>query len=402
MNILFLSQRIPEPPNKGDKIRSHHLLKRIASRHSVHVACLLDEAGERPHVERAREWAASVTWRVRRPVESAWRGATAPLAGRPITVGYFRSGGLAQDVRGLLARESIDVVVVYCSSMAGYVGSWDGPKVLDFVDVDSEKWGQYARESGIPRRAIYALEQRLLRSYEKRLVKEFDRSILISEAERSVFATFADAERVEVVTNGVDVQSFARRGPRATEPRLVFVGALDYFANEDGVIRFAREAMPAVRERVPGARLRVVGRKPGPAVRALAELPGVDVVGEVDDVREELWGAALAVVPLRIAQGLQNKVLEAMAAGIPVVSSPAAVRGIEGESGGEFLRADGPDEWAGAVERVLSNPGEAEEMVARALRMVRERYSWDRKAEEYERIVEAVVARRGVPAGGAV
>ncbi len=400
MNVLFLSQRIPEPPNKGDKIRSHHLMRRIASRHAVHVACLLDEEAEIEHVETVKSWAASVTWRLRNAGESAMRGAASALVGQPISVGWFRNGGLVEGVKRLTDRERFDVGVAYCSSMAPYLRNWNGPRVIDLVDVDSEKWRQYAERSRGAKRAVFALEHRLLRRWERRLVRDYDRSIIISPGEREVLGRFADAKRVDVVTNGVDVEGLARPGARSDAPVLVFVGALDYFANADGIVHFVEEVWPAVRRRVPGARVRIVGRKPGDEVLALGEVDGVEVVGEVDDVRPELWGAAVAIVPLRIAQGLQNKVLEAMAAGLPVVTSPAAVRGVEGDDGESWIAAEAPDEWADAIGSLLDDRGRAEAQVERAGRLVRERYSWDRKAEEYESILAEAAAAMSSGGGG--
>ena len=396
MNILFLSQRVPEPPNKGDKIRSHHLMKRLAARHRVHVACLLDDAAERSWATQAGEWAASVTAHVRTRGESAWRGACAPLAGRPISVGYFHSQALARDVDRMIRTERFDLVLAYCSSMAPYAADFSGPKVLDFVDVDSEKWAQYAARASFPRNLVYRLEHGLLQRYERGLVQEFDRSILISGEERDLLGAFADVSRVDVVNNGVDIAFWKPRETPRREPvpTLVFVGALDYFANADGIEHFARAVFPAVRERVANVRLRIVGRRPGAALRALADLPGVDVVGEVDDVRPELWEAAVAVIPLRIAQGVQNKVLEAMAAGTPVVSSDPALRGIEGEAGRHFLRANTTDEWVSHVRTLTQDPARAAQQAEDARRLVSERYSWDRKAEEYEAVLDRAIAVR--------
>jgi sugar transferase (PEP-CTERM/EpsH1 system associated) len=399
VKILFLSQRVPEPPNKGDKIRSHHLMRRLAARHDVHVACLVDEPAEAVHAQEARRWAASVTWRLRRPAESAMRGAAALLSGEPLSVGFFRSRALAADVRRLLAREGFDVVVAYCSSMAAYAEAFRGPKVVDLVDVDSEKWRQYAERTRHPRKAVYTLEHRRLQSYEARLVRSFERSILISAREKECLGRFADPARVEVVANGVDADWFARKDARPRTENLVFVGALDYFANADGIAAFASDALPEVQRQVPGARLRIVGRKPRADVLALGAREGVHVVGEVADVRPELWHAAIAVVPLRIAQGLQNKVLEAMAAGVPVVSSRAAVRGIDGRAGEHFLVADEPAEWAQAIASLTESPERAEKLAANARRLVRARYSWDRRAAEYEAVLEAAAGVRRELAG---
>lgn len=400
MNILFLCQRVPDPPNKGDKIRAHHFARRLAARHQVHVACLADDEQELETAALTRRWAASVTCRLRHGTESALRSAMSALAGRPLSAGYFYSRELARDVAALVAAESFDVAVAYCSSMASYVERFSGARVLDLVDVDSEKWRQYAAHGPLSRRAVYALEHRLLREYERRLVREFDRTIVISRAEQSLLAAFADGERVEVVANGVETGAWRNRGPRSLEAVLVFVGALDYFANVDGICRFAREAFPRVRAAVPEARLRIVGRRPAADVLALAELAGVEVVGEVADVRPELWGAGVAVVPLRIAQGLQNKVLEALAAGLPVVSSSAAVRGIGGQPGEHYLLADSPEESAAAVVRVLRDRGLGDRLVRKGWSLVETGYSWDRSAAQYEAVIEAAIASRTVRSGG--
>jgi len=393
LKILFLSQRVPEPPNRGDKMRSCHLMRRLATRHEVHVGCLLDEESERADAEVVGEWAASVTSRLRRPAEGALRGAACAVSGRPISAGWFRSAALARDLAALRARHDFDVAVAFCSSMAPYLQHFTGPRVIDFVDVDSEKWRQYAERGSFPRSAIYGLEHRLLRTYERRLLAEFDRGVVISEAERDLLGTFADVSRVDVVASGVDVKGLARPEPRLSGTELVFVGSLDYFPNAEGICWFADAVWPAIRVRVPGATLRIVGRRPGPEVRALAARPGVTVVGEVDDVRPELWRASVAVVPLRIAQGLQNKVLEAMAAGVPVVSSPSAVRAF-GPNRGAWREAEAAPAWAEAVAELTGAPGVAQAQAARALAMVREGFSWDSKALEYERVLERAVAGR--------
>jgi sugar transferase (PEP-CTERM/EpsH1 system associated) len=271
--------------------------------------------------------------------------------------------------------------------------------VLDLVDVDSEKWREYARRAGLPARAVYALEHRLLRRWERRLVGEFDRSVLISGEEREVLARFADVQRVAVVSNGVDARWLARPSPRPRDATLVFTGALDYFANVEGIVRFARETFPSIRRHIPQATLRVVGRRPAPAVRALADVEGIRVVGEVADMRPELWRASVAVAPLSIAPGIQNKVLEAMAAGVPVVATRAALRSLGGREGEHYLAADTPEELAGAVSRLVERPEEAEAMAARALALVRQRYSWDDRAREYEGVLEEAVAERAARGG---
>lgn len=398
MKILFLAQRIPEPPNKGDKIRSCHFMRRIGQRHEVHVACLVDEESEFAYQADVEKWAASVTCHLRRSGESAMRGAACALTGSPISVGWFRSASLAADVDRLIATREFDVAVAYCSSMAGYLEKFRGPRVIDFVDVDSEKWKQYANHSGFPKSAVYALEHKLLRSYERRLLDEYDRAVIISQAESELLARLGAAAPIDVVSNGVDLESLRRPEPRVAGRELVFVGALDYFANAEGIRWFVNDVLPAVREKVPGVTVRIVGRQPGPEVEALGAAAGVTVVGEVDDVRPELWRASVAVVPLRIAQGLQNKVLEAMAAGLPVVSSPAAVRAL-GANSGAWRTAETAAEWAEHVAALVDDPAGADRQAELALDLVRDEYSWDRKARDYEAVLAAAAAARPQLAG---
>ena len=391
MNILFLSQRVPEPPNKGDKIRSHHLARRMAKRHAVHLAFLLDGPEEEDAARAAKAWAASASWRVRGPMESAARSVWSAVRGRPMSCGYFRSGALASDVDALLSREKFDVAVSYCSSMAGYLEKFSGPKVLDLVDVDSEKWKQYAGHAGFGKSAVYECEHRLLRRYEKRLLHEFDRVIVISRSEREQLSRFAEVSNVSVISNGVDAEAWRRPEAREAAHDLVFVGALDYFANADGVAYFVREILPAIRARRPQTGIKIVGRKPGPEVRELAQLDGVEVIGDVEDVRPWVWGSRVFVAPLRIAQGLQNKVLEAMAGGVPVVATLAAVRGIEGQAGEHFCSADSVETFAAEVVRLLEDPARAAAIATRARALVTARYTWERAAQDFESELEQAI-----------
>jgi sugar transferase (PEP-CTERM/EpsH1 system associated) len=399
MNVLFLSPRPPDPPNKGDKIRSHHFARRLAARHRVHLGFLADGPEEEAGARAAASWAASARWHSRPRVARAVASAASALRGRPMSTGYFHSPELARDVSEIGRRESIDVSVAYCSSMAPYLEHVEGAKVLDLVDIDSEKWRQYASRSTFPRSTVYSCEHRLLRRYESEIVREFDRVVVISSAERDELARFAPVDNVDVVPNGVDAEAWKRSGEPATGEDLVFVGALDYFANVDAIEWFATHVFPRVRARRPLSRLRIVGRRPAPQVVALGRIDGVEVVGEVVDARPFVWKAAVAVAPLRIAQGLQNKVLEAMAAGTSVVATPAAVRGIEEAGEEQVLVGRNEEELADRCVRLLESPDARGRLAARARSFVESRYSWDAAAQTLERILEQAVHARAARAG---
>jgi sugar transferase (PEP-CTERM/EpsH1 system associated) len=291
--------------------------------------------------------------------------------GLPLTLGWFRSAALQAWVSAGLAAQRYDAVFVYSSAMAPYVMRGGRaaplpPSLLDLVDVDSEKWLAYAADARTPRRQIWAREARTLLAFERRAAALFDRTILVSEAERERFVTLAPevAGRVNWVDNGVDLGFFDPRvvfaNPYAPGgPPLVFTGTMDYRPNIEAVAWFAREVMPRLRQASDAPEFHIVGARPSPAVLALAALPGVHVTGRVADTRPYIAHAAAAVAPLHIARGIQNKVLEAMALGRPVIASSAAFEGVRAKPGQDLLVVDGAGATARAVADVLrgAHPG---------------------------------------------
>jgi sugar transferase (PEP-CTERM/EpsH1 system associated) len=253
----------------------------------------------------------------------------------------------------------------------------DVPAVIDLVDVDSQKWFDYAAGRRGPKAWLYRTEGRRLRQLEQGLPTWARAVTLVSTGEAALYRRFCAPGPVHAVTNGVDLDYFHLLPP-SSEPACVFVGALDYHPNVDGVCWFGAQVWPELRRRQPDARLYLVGRRPAPAVQRLAELPGVEVVGPVPDVRPYLQRAAVAIVPLRIARGVQNKVLEALATGRAAVVSPEALAGLQAEPGVHLLSAATPREWVEATLRLLGD-AELRRQLGRAGRQyVEENHCWDR------------------------
>lgn len=337
--LLFLAHRIPYPPDKGDKIRSYHLLKHLARDYTVHLGTFIDDARDWRYVDDVRKMCGGESRFVALPPWRAKLRSLAALAtGDPLTLRYYRDARLLRWVRELCAARRIERVLVFCSAMAQYVeGARAGMhRALDFVDLDSDKWRQYSERRGGPMRWLYRREADTLFACERRYAADFDASFFVSEAEARLFTARAPetAARVSYVENGVDTEYFSPEREYACpypadEAPLVFTGAMDYWANVDAVAWFAREVFPLVRAQYAAARFYIVGARPAPEVRELGRIPGVKVTGMVPDVRPYLAHARAAVAPLRIARGVQNKVLEAMAMARPVVASSQAVDGIE-------------------------------------------------------------------------
>lgn len=373
--LLFLCHRIPFPPDKGEKIRAWHILDHLRRRFAVDVGCLVDDPADRRHVPAL---AAEVAHLEAHEVAGGARAYLRALAhlrpGGTLTRGWFFHPALDAWVRKGLAAGRYEAVFVYSSAMAPYVmGHPRHPatqaRVLDLVDVDSAKFAAYARSGHPVLRPVHAREARTLLALERAAAKAFDHTLLASAEEVAHFISLApngapETRRVQALDNGVDA---ARFDPSAAYPNpfpegapaIVFTGAMGYRPNIEAVAWFAERVFPALRARTPAPGFHIVGANPAPAVRALSERAGVFVTGTVPDIRPYLAHAAVAVAPLQIARGIQNKVLEAMAMARPVVATTAAFEGVRALPGRDLIVADGPEEFAAAVSAVLdgAHPG---------------------------------------------
>lgn len=398
LEILYLCHRFPYPPDKGERIRAFHQIRSLARHHRVHLLALAD--GAVPDPGPLQEICARVEVFPVSRSGAYLRSALGIFRPRPLTLSFFESAELQARVEELAARERFDVIVAYSSSMAPYVEPFAGvPAVLDMVDVDSAKWEQYSRFARRVMRPVYALEAKRLRAYEASLAGRFERIVLATANERSLYESFAPGAQAAAVSNGVDFDHFKPFDlPRADNPLLIFTGQMDYFANVDGVVFFAREVMPRLRARFPDLEMVIVGRSPVAAVRALGDLPGVSVTGAVGDVRPFLARAWVFVAPLRIAQGVQNKVLEAMAMDLPVVCSDRVLAGLaEGGfvHGRDLLAADSAAGFEDCVTALLEDAGTRACLARSARERLSAVYRWPDNLDRFEEIVaEAARSRR--------
>ena len=377
--ILFLVHRIPWPADRGDKIRSHHMLKRLAQMAPVHVGAFADDARDMSFVGEMAGTFASVHVELRD--KSQWRSGLEALAkGQPISVASFASVSMTAWVDGLIARGNISHIVVFSGAMAQYVpADFDGRFVMDFVDVDSAKFESYAGEGNPVMRWINAREGRMLAAFEKRTAQRADSNLLVSGAEAALFCE-RSGEAASALGNGIDTVYYDPSIDVApvplSSPLIVFTGQMDYRPNIEAVCDFATHAMPIIRKSHPQAQFAIVGRNPTSKVNALAQLGGVIVTGAVDDVRSWIKAADVVVAPLRIARGIQNKVLEAMAMAKPVVVSPAAAQGIYAQDGVHFCVANNVAEEAAKITVLLSDPMTRDQLGQAARKHVINHYSW--------------------------
>lgn len=378
--ILFLAHRIPYPPDKGDKIRSWRLVEHLTKRFRVHLAAFVDDPHDFAHEAHLKSVCESLFLRPLDPATARLRSLSALLAEEPLSFAYYRDARMARHVTSL-RRRGLAATFVFSSTMAPYTEEREGaPLIVDLCDADAEKWRAYADAAPFPLGAIYAREARRLADAETAILNRADVSFAVNESEAAILNDRPGVKRAAMwFGNGVDTAYFRPDAARsAPDPSadVVFTGAMDYHPNIDAVLWFAREAWPRVRARAPGARFAIVGARPARRVRALDGREGVIVTGRVDDVRPFLQHAAAVVAPMRIARGVQNKVLEAMAMARPVVATGAALEGVAARDGEEAIVADAPDAFAASVLLLLADRKRGDAIGASARARMKADYAW--------------------------
>jgi sugar transferase (PEP-CTERM/EpsH1 system associated) len=385
-NILYLVHRMPYPPNKGDKVRSYHLLRHLQQRHRVFLGTFLDDPEDEAHLPALKALCPDLHVERLNPKLAKVRSLGGLARGEALSLAYYRSAGLQRWVRETAQAHRLDASVVFSSVMAQYAQPLrpDLPMLVDFVDVDSAKWAQYAPAHRWPMSWVYRREGDRLLAYETEVARQARQSFFVTPAETDLFLSLAPGlqDRVRPLSNGVDAAFFSPDPGRpspfgADELPLVFTGAMDYWPNIDGVAWFAQDILPRLLRRWPQLRFYIVGRSPAPQVQALAS-DRVVVTGTVPDVRPYLQHAAAVVAPLRVARGIQNKILEAMAMTQPVVTVPSCADAIGAGLGQGLLRADSPEGYEQALHSLLDAAASTRQALAVAARnFVLQAFSWD-------------------------
>jgi sugar transferase (PEP-CTERM/EpsH1 system associated) len=395
-DLLFLVHRIPYPPNKGDKIRSYHMLRFLSERYRVHLGTFVDHEDDWRHLPEVRKLCADIRAVRLNPLRQRLVSLKGIVAGEPLSLPYYESAELREWVRRKIYDEGVSRLVVFSSTMAQYAprNGADVRTVVDFVDVDSEKWRQYAERRSWPLSWLYRREGERLLDFEREVASSADASVFVTREEAELFRRSARLEDVALhsVVNGVDTEYFSPE--RAFEspygvsgPVIVFTGMMDYWANVDAVTWFAREILPRIREAFEGVRFEIVGARPTRAVERLASPGRVEVTGAVEDVRPYLAHAELAVAPLRVARGIQNKVLEALAMAKPVVATTAALEGLDVPA---ELRhgGDTAEELARAVTALLRSRDERRRIGESGRAWAQENHDWARTLRPVVDLIE--------------
>ena len=396
MKILFLAHRIPYPPNKGDKIRSFNELKYLSEKNTIYLGTILEEKSERQYIPFLEPYCKEIyTVCFNKKINLIKRF----LTENPFTVSNFYDNSLQSYVDKIIAEKDIDFIICFSSSMAEYVfrnplfkaGKLSKIKlIIDYIDLDSDKWLQYSKYTKFPLRQIYLEEKKRLFAYEIKINQAFDYSIFVSERETKIFKKlYPKARNIIVIPNGIDFEYFTppKKKLPNRQPSLVFTGVMDYFANIDGVKWFCKNILPKIKVQIPDIRFYIVGMKPTKAVRKLSKLEGVIVTGFIDDIRQYYWMADVCVIPLRIARGLQNKLLEAMATGNAVVATSNAKNGIVCRENLDLLIADDEEGFCQCVISILQDAEKKGKLGMNAEINIRKNYSWQHNLSKFDSLL---------------
>lgn len=397
MKILFLTHRIPYPPDKGDKIRAYHVLKHLTGKHEVHLACMIDNKRDLRAAEELRSLVARLICVPLQPSRQRLTMLQAWFTGKPLTVHYFYSNALRSQLQALARSLNFDVLYVYSSNVAENVCDLKFPlRIIDFCDLDSEKFKQYAANSRPPYSWLYRMEGARLAAYEKHVAAHFDHVIFIGPQEKLLFERNGFHEKLVLMSNGVDFDRYYghelpehQPSPPAGKPYVLFTGAMDYIPNIDAAFWLAREIFPNLKVIVPELQFYIAGSNPVRKIRKLHDPKGgVFVTGYLDDLRPYIKSARVFVAPMRIARGMQTKVLEAMACGVPVVTSPASARGIGAKPGTELLVAETAPEYVQKTAFLLSNERYRERLRKQAFRFLQKNFRWEQNLSVLDNLLE--------------
>ena len=391
MRILCLTSRLPYPPNRGDRLRVFHFIEHFSHEHELSLVSFIADESERDHLIALRAFAQDVRVLSMSPGRSALNVALNIWRREPLQALYYRLGAMQRLVDEMIATADFDAIYVHLFRMAPYVAHHPQLyRIVDLTDVISKEIDLSLRYRSTASRLVYLLERRRVARYERWVAQTFQETWLISDADRQVLAHSCPEANIRVMPNGVDLQLFHPTEQRCLPDSLIFVGHLRVLHNIDAATFLVQDVLPLVRKEIPSCTLAIVGADPAPQIKQLGQFPGVTVTGFVPDLNEYLNNAAVFVAPLRFAAGIQNKVLEALAAGRPVVTTSLVNNGLGAQAGRHILVADDAPATAQQIVRLLTNPQLRDELGRAGRRFVEERYSWAHAVKRIRNIEESL------------
>jgi sugar transferase (PEP-CTERM/EpsH1 system associated) len=402
MKVLMLTPYLPYPLTSGGQIRSYNLLKKLAGRHEITLVAFIRDEAEREHLDHLAAFCRRIRTVKRRRAWSPLNILFAGVTPMPFLLAIYFSPAFRKTVQEELAGEDYDLIHSECFYLMHNLPKTKVPVLLVEQTIEYLVYQSVVENSPLwPLKPLLYLDVLKIKYWEKHYWRKVDRLVTMSAKDKEFIKREMPDKAIDVVANGVDTEFFDRvkRSP-AKEPTVLFIGQFKWHPNIDAACFLVEKIWPLIREKVPGARLWIIGRNPTPQIEALKKSPEIEV-REVEDIREVLGRAHVLLAPIRNGRGTKYKVLEAMASGLPVVTTPLGIEGIRAEAGSEVLVAKTARELAETTVRVLQNPPLGAAVARKAKKLVKKGYNWDLIAAELDRVYQEVGERGGFDPGRA-
>lgn len=391
MRILCLTSRLPYPPNRGDRLRAFHFIEHLSQEHDLSLVSFISDEAQRDYLPSLRAYCRDVRVLPMSPRRSALSTAWNIWRQEPLQALYYRLGAMRRVVDDMIATTDFQAAYVHLFRMAPYVADHSQLyRIVDLTDVISKEIDLSLPYRSLASRIMYLLEKDRISRYEQWVAQNFEETWLISRSDSQALAQTSPRANIRVVPNGIDLEKFSPTGQRCAPDSLIFVGHLRVLHNIDAATHLAQEVLPLVQKQLHACTLKIVGADPAPQIQRLGQSPAITVTGFVPDLNAHLNEAAVFVAPLRFAAGIQNKVLEAMAAGRPVVTTSLVNDGLGAQPDREILVADNPTETAQQIVRLLTNEQLREQIGSAGRQFVRSRFSWTHAVERMRAIEESL------------
>jgi len=389
MRILFITPRFPYPPLKGDQVRSYNQIRILSQKHSITLLSFVESREELNHVPMLKRFCSYIETMELSPLRSCLNVVLGLFSPLPLQTHYYYSSEMDKKIRTVTENNNFDVVHVQLIRMARYLAHFDKtPKAIDLIDALSLNMERrYRYDKGIFELGAY-LEWQRVKRYEAEVCTQFDQVVVVSPVDKKVIGPF---EKININPNGIDTEAF----PFVLEGRepstIIFTGNMGYFPNVDAVRWFSQNIFPLIKAQIPNVRFYVVGANPHKDIQRLGANENIITTGFVDSIHKYLARATVAVCPMRSGSGIQNKVLEAMASGTPVVATEYVLGGIQATPGEDIIMANEPAEFAHQVIELLNNPSLRQRVAVKARQLIEKKYTWEISVRQLERIYEAAI-----------
>jgi len=387
MKILFLTPRFPFPPIGGDKLRFFNIMKYLSKMHEIFIICFSDQKINPDLIKPYKDYFKKLDVVYLPKIKSYINCIIGLIKKRPLQISYYQSQEMVRLIQKRIGEEKFDAICCHLIRMAEYVRNYPIYKILDMTDAQSLNYLRSISYSKDTWFLVSRFERTLVHRYEQAIWKFFDKNYVVSPLDCNYLKKFNNNMNIDVLQNGVDTEKYTFKLNDHSNKKICFIGNMRTFPNSDAVVWFCNEIFSLIKEKIPDIEFYIIGTEPKKCVRDLAKKKGVYVTGEVNNINEYIWNSAVSVAPMRAGAGIQNKILESMALGTPVVTTSVGLEGLECKPDRDLLVADSPQDFAEQVIRLIQDKELRMQISKNARKLIEEKYTWNKTLKKLDEII---------------